>query len=152
MKQNISYKTFSINYLIYVLITTVLFLLLVYTVKVSRKYWDKNLKATVENFFEENEKDTWLLENACLIENPLITSAACYDVRNKKNGEYYKAVIIRIQTFYGPIPGVFIVDKENNVDFKGYAIIHGRVGTSLKNRSNSKRVEYWKYRIPDMIK
>lgn len=152
MKQKISYKTFLINYVIFILITAVIFLLLVYTTKVSQKSWDKNLKVTIENFLEENEKDIWFVESAERINNPLITSAACYNIRNKKNGEYYKAVIVRIQTFYGPVPGVFITDKDGNVEFKGYALLHGRVSNKLNNHLSSKRIEYWKYRIPDIIK
>ncbi len=152
MKQTISYKNFFINYIIFVLISAVVFLLLVYTVKVSQKYWDKNLKVTVQKFLDENEEDTWLVESACRINNPLITSAACYDTKNKKNGEYYKAVIIRIQTFYGPTLGVFVGDKNNNFDFKGYALLHGRIEKKLKTHSASRRVEYWKMRLPDIIK
>lgn len=152
MKQTISYKNFFINYIIFVLISAVVFLLLVYTVKVSQKYWDKNLKVTVQNFLDENEEDTWLVESACRINNPLITSAACYDTKNKKNGEYYKAVIIRIQTFYGPTLGIFVGDKNNNFDFKGYALLHGRIEKKLNTHSASRRVEYWKMRLPDIIK
>lgn len=152
MKQTISYKNFLINYLIFVLISAVVFLLLVYTVKVSQKNWDKNLKVTVQTFLDENESDTWLVENACKINNPLTTSAACYDVKNKKNGEYYKAVIIRVQTFYGPTLGVFVGDQQNNFEFKGYALIHGRIASKLSKHNSSRRIEYWKDRIPDIIK
>ena len=152
MKQTISYKTFFLNYLIFILISAVIFLLLVYSVKISQSKWDANLKQTIENLLEEEEPDTWIVETANRIKNPLVTSAACYDTRNKKNGEYYKSIILRIQTLYGPVCGIFIVDKNNNVEFKGFAALHGRVAELLYKNTFSKRIDYWRMRIPDMIK
>lgn len=152
MKQTISYKNFFINFIIFVTIFACIFGLLAYSVISSRKYWDKNLKITVSTVLEEIEPDTWLVDNACTINNPLVASAACYDLRNKKNGENYKAVIVRVQTFYGPMPGVFTVDKNDFVDFKGYATLHGRVAPLLNNFKQSKRIDYWKKRIPGIIK
>jgi len=151
MKQTISYKSFFTNFIIFILIIGFLFGLLSYTIIISRKYWDNNLKLTVSRFLEEKEPETWTVDNAILINNPLITSAASYDIRNKKNGENYKAVIIRVQTFYGPMPGIFIVDKNEYVDFKGYATLHGRVAPLLNNFKESKRIDYWKKRIPGII-
>lgn len=152
MKQTISYKTFFRNYLIFTLIAALIFLLLVYSVKISQPRWNNNLRVTVQSVLDENEPDTWLVESAVNINNPLITSAACYDTKNKKNGEYYKSIIIRIQTLYGPVPGVFIVDKNSDVIFVGYAVFHGRIAELMHKNMNTKRIEYWKNRIPEIIK
>ncbi len=152
MKQNTTYKTFFLNYLIFILIAAVIFLLLIYSVKVSQNSWDNNLKQTIETFFDEQEPDNWIVETPVRIKSPLITSLACYDTRNKKNGEYYKTFIVRIQTLYGPVPGIFIMDKNNNVDFKGFAVIHGRVAELLHKNTFSKRIDYWRMRIPEMVK
>lgn len=153
MKQpTVSYKAFLINYLIFILIIANFFLLLVYTVKVSQKNWNKRLEPSILSVLDEAEPDTWIIESASPISNPFTTSAACYDVRNRKNGEYYKAVIIRLQTLYGPVPGVFIMDKNQKVEFKGYALIQGRLKNQLNNFTRSRRVNYWKKRIPEIIK
>ncbi len=151
-QQNISYKNFLINYLIFFLFLAFISLILIYSIKVSQKSWNKNLQPAIQAVIEESDPDTWVFEGACPIDNPLTTSAACYNIRNKKNGEYYKAVILRIQTFYGPFPGVFIMDKDNKVEYKGYALLHGRVAKLLSENENSRRINYWITRIPDIIK
>ena len=151
-QQNISYKNFLINYLIFILFIAVIFLLLIYSVKVSQKSWNKNLQPVIQSVLDDKEPDTWLIEAASPLNSPFTTSAACYDVRNKKNGEYYKAIIIRIQTFYGPIPGVFIMDNNKKVEYKGYALLHGRLANQLSTNSQSRRVNYWMARIPEIIK
>ncbi len=152
MKQEISYKNFFINYAIFVLITAAVFGILIYVIKVSQKSWDKNLKAAVESTLAESEPDTWEIGKSIKIANPLSAGAACFDVRNKKSGETGKAVIIRIQTFYGPHSGIFIVHNDGKIEFKGYSSLHGRVAVQLKNSYTGRRVEYWSKRIEEMLK
>ncbi len=149
--QAISYKTFFLNYFLFIVFTGIIFLVLIYSVRLTQKNWNKNLQSVVQDVLDEKENDTWVIEGDCPINNPLSLSAACYDVRNKKNGEYYKAIIIRLQTFYGPIPGVFIMDKNKKVEYKGYALLHGRIANQLTNFPNSRRVNYWSDRIPQII-
>ena len=152
MKQQISYKNFFINYAIFVLIASAVLGILVYIIKVSQKAWDKNLQSVVEYTLAETEPDTWEIGKPVKIQNPLSTGAACYHARNKKSGESCKAVIIRIQTFYGPHCGIYIVDSEGKSTFKGYSSLHGRCATQLNNSFSGRRVEYWNMRIAEMLK
>ena len=152
MKQQNSYKTFFINYAIFVLIAAAVFGILIYIIKVSQKSWDKNLKSVVEYSLEEIEPDTWEIGTNIKINNPLTTSAACFDARNKKSGESCKAIIIRLQTFYGPHTGIYIVENNGKIVFKGYSSIHGRCAAQLTSTLTGRRVEYWNKRIADMIK
>lgn len=152
MTQKFTYKTFLLHYFIFILITAVIFGILIYSVKVSQNIWDNTLRKSVQLVLDETDPEIWTVETPVRIKNPLVTSAACYDTKNKKNGEYYKAVILRIQTLYGPVSGVFIMDKDGAVDFKGFSAIHGRIAELLKKNTFSKRIDYWKLRIPDMIK
>ena len=135
-----------------ILIASAVFGILIYVIKVSQKSWDKNLKAAVEYTLAESEPDTWEIGKSIRIANPLSAGAACYDARNKKSGETGKAIIIRIQTFYGPHCGVFIVQNDGKIDFKGYSSLHGRVAVQLKNSYTGRRVEYWSKRIVEMLK
>lgn len=152
MKQQISYKNFFINYAIFALIASFVFCILVYIVKVSQKSWDANLQSVVEFTLAENEPDTWEIGKAVRINNPLGSGSACYDARNKKNGENYKIVIIRLQTFYGPQAGIYIIDKDNSVTFKGYSSLHGRCARQLTKSVGGRRVEYWKLRLQELFK
>ncbi len=152
MKQQISYKNFFINYAIFVLIVAFVFGILVYFVKVSQKSWDQNLKAVIENTLAESEPDTWDLGKVYRINNPLGSGSACYEARNKKNGENYKIAIIRLQTFYGPQAGIYIIDSQYNASFKCYASLHGRCAEQLQKSYSGRRVEYWKHRLEDIFK
>ncbi len=152
MKQQISYKNFFINYSIFILIAAAVFGIMIYMIKVSQKSWKKNLKSAVEYSLAESEPDTWELGKAITIDNPLSTGSACFDARNKKSGENCKVIIIRIQTFYGPHAGIYIINADKEITFKGYSSIHGRIAMQLKKSYNGRRVEYWNKRIAEMIK
>lgn len=151
MLDNFSYKKFFINFGIFVGFITVTFGILFYSVFLSRKSWQKNLSTSIEKVLDENEANTWTLGNFIPINNSFTLSAACYEVQNRKSGEIRKAVIIRIYTYYGPLPAVFLVDKNNNVDFVGYASVHGRVAVQLTNKMSDKRIEYWKNRLIQIL-
>lgn len=151
MKKEISYSNFFKNYGIFVAILVVIFGILIYFSIISQKSWQTNLRTSVENFLNESEENSWSLGNYYKINNPLSLSSALYDAKNKKNGENYKAVIIRVQTFYGPLPAVFIIDKDSNVTFMGYASLHGRVSNQIKEINSNKHINYWKSKIPSLI-
>lgn len=152
MKQKISYKNFFINYTIFVLIVAAVFGILIYVVKISQKSWEKNMKAVIESTLAESEPDTWEIGKSIRINNPLTTSAAGFNARNKKSGENCKVIIIRLQTFYGPHSGIYIVQNNGETVFKGYSSLHGRCATQLKNAFSGRRVEYWNMRIAEIVK
>ena len=152
MKQQTSYKTFFINYAIFVMIAAAVFGILIYICRVSQKSWDNNLKAVIESSLAETEPDTWEIGKPIRIENPTLTSSACFYARNKKSGESCRVMIIRLLTFYGPHTGIYLIDNQGVITFKGYTSVHGRCSLQLTNSTNSRRVEYWKMRISEMLK
>lgn len=151
MKNDNTYKTFFINYGFFVAILVVLFGLLIYPIKISQKAWQKNLKADIEFVLDESEPNSWTVGNAIKINNPFSLTSACFEVRNRKTGDTYKAIIIKVQTFYGPVPAVFTINKENVVNFVGYSSIHGRIREQLLSNKTNKKINYWKSKIPSII-
>lgn len=151
MNKPISYKSFFTDYGIFIAILVVLFGLLIYPIKAGQKAWQNNLKNTVETVLEESEPNTWTVGNPVKINNSFQLNAACYEARNRKTGDVHKAIIIRIQSFYGPLPAVFTVDKDSNITFVGYCGIHGRVLEQLNSNRNSSRINYWKVKIPEIL-
>ncbi len=148
----ISYKLFFINYGIFTLIIAVFIGILIYPIKAGQKAWNKQLKSSIEFVLDENEPNAWTVEKPVKIKNPFSLSAVCFDARNRKNGEMYKALMIRIQSYYGPLPAVFTVDKNNNVELVGFVSLHGRMEKQTYTRKTNKRLEYWKAKIPEIIK
>lgn len=147
----ITYKEFFINYGIFTLIIAIFIGILIYPIKAGQKAWYKNLKNNIEFVLDESEPNAWTVENPIKIKNPFSLSAVCYEARNRKNGEMYKAMIIRIQTFYGPLPAVFTIDKNNNVELIGFVSVHGRIAKQTKAKLINKRLDYWKTKIPEII-
>ena len=153
MSEQISYKQFFKNYLILIGVMLVVFTLLIYLSIVSKKSWNNNLKTAVEVVLDEKQPNTWSVGKNIEINNPFTMSGACYEARNRKNGEVYKVMVIRVVTNYGPMAGVFSVDKVNNVDFIGFSNLHGRIEKQVSSMSTStcKQISYWKNKIPQIL-
>lgn len=151
MKNDKTYKTFFINYGILVAILVVLFGILLYPTKVAQKSWQKNLKQNVEFVLDEYEPNSWTVSSPIKINNPFTLNAACYEARNRKNGETYRVLIIRIQSFYGPLPAVFTINKNEEIEFIGYSSLHGRISNQLNSNKANKRINYWKKKIPSIL-
>ncbi len=146
-----SYKNFFKNYGLFLAIIAVLFLILFYSIYISRKPWQKYLKTKVEQVLDENEPNGWAVGNYIQIDNPFSLNAACFEARYRKTGEVYSVIILRIQTFYGPVSAVFTLDKNNDVKFVGYSSLHGRIAKLLQNTTADKRLDYWEKKIPDIL-
>lgn len=153
MSEQISYKQFFKNYLILIGVMLVVFTLLIYLSIVSKKSWNNNLKTAVEVVLDEKQPNTWSVGKNIDINNPFTMSGACYEARNRKNGEVYKVMVIRVVTNYGPMAGVFSIDKENNVDFIGFSNLHGRIEKQVSSMSTStcKQIHYWEKKIPQIL-
>ena len=153
MTEQISYKQFFKNYLILIGVMLVVFTLLIYLSIVSKKSWNNNLKTAVEVVLDEKQPNTWSVGKNIEINNTFTMSGACYEARNRKNGEVYKVMVIRVVTNYGPMAGVFSVDKVNNVDFIGFSNLHGRIEKQVSSMSTStcKQISYWKNKIPQIL-
>ena len=153
MTEQISYKQFFKNYLILIGVMLVVFTLLIYLSIVSKKSWNNNLKTAVEVVLDEKQPNTWSVGKNIEINNPFTMSGACYEARNRKNGEVYIVMVIRVVTNYGPMAGVFSVDKVNNVDFIGFSNLHGRIEKQVSSMSTStcKQISYWKNKIPQIL-
>lgn len=145
------YKNFFKNYGILSAIIISVFVLLFYSVKLSRKSWNENLRKSVELVLEEKNPGEWTVGAFKKIDNNLSLNAAAYCVTNVKTTETCYAVIVRVATFYGPIPAVFICDSENNVSFIGYSSVHGVIERQLMITSLDHRVRHWQEKIPYIL-
>ena len=58
--QEINNKNFFKNYAFFILILLVIFVILSYTVVLSRKAWNKNLSTAVQKVLDDNELAQWI--------------------------------------------------------------------------------------------
>lgn len=149
---NSSNKDFFVKLGIFTGFIAIIFGILIYSVVLSKKAWQKNLKSCVEEVLDEHDSNDWIVGNAKNISNPFTINAACYEANNRSNGQVYSAVIIRVATFYGPVSAVFIVDEDDKVELMGFSSLHGRIADTMLTNIASKRFEYWERKIPEIIK
>ena len=149
--QEITNKRFFRNYAFFILILVVIFAILTYSVIVSKKSWSNNLANSVQKVLNEYENGRWTVEDNISINGPISVNCAAYNIKDKKNNSNAKAIIIRVTTFYGPLPAVFIYEQKDDITFAGWSSLHGRIRReSLSSRSN-KRLEYWKSKLPEIL-
>jgi hypothetical protein len=153
MSKGFSYKDFFIKYGLLMAIVSVTVGILVYFSIISNNSWTKNLGTSLQKVLNDNssEQNEWVLNENIYINNPFAYNASCYSVTNVSEKKDYIAIIVRINSFYGPLPAVFIMDEENNVDFIGYSSLNGRIKEKI-NKANDNRIRYWKNKIPQVLK
>lgn len=152
MNDKINSKTFMRNYGIFLLVLIVIFAAIIFSTKAANQSWKTGLKTSIVNLLNEVEPDTWTVGEYVNINNTMGTNSAFYRCKSSNNDESYLACIIRVSTFYGPMPAVFIVDSNKNVTFKSFTSLHGRIGEMLNGNYSDKRITYWINFIPELIK
>lgn len=151
--QEISNKQFFKNYAFFIIILLVVFSILSYFIFAARKSWNKNLAVTVQKVLEEKETARWKVGDNIQITKPITVNCAAYEILDTSDNITKYAVIIRIITYYGPVPAVYVYNPETKkTDFIGYASLHGRIRTQIMNNKSDKKREYWQEKIPEIIK
>ena len=150
--QEINNKNFFKNYAFFILILLVIFVILSYTVVLSRKAWNKNLSTAVQKVLDDNELAQWKVGNSIPVNKPVTVNCAAYEIIDSNTNLRQSAVIIRIVTFYGPVAAVYTYKEGERAQFAGYSSLHGRIKTQLLNNKSDKRREYWQDKIPDILK
>lgn len=151
--QEIDNKKFFKKYAFFILILVIIFTILSYMTVLAHKSWTKNLSASIQKVLNEKENGRWQVGKNIDINKPLTVNCAAYEVLDTKTNSIMTAVIVRVVTFYGPVPAVYIYNqKEEQVEFAGYSSLHGRIQKQLMNNKSDKRREYWQDKIPDILK
>lgn len=151
MAKDISYKDFFIRYGIFTGFVVIILFFCVYTTILSKKRWTNNLSYNVINVLTEVTGQEWSVIEPVSINNPFTLNSAAYKITNKSNEKDYISILIRINSIYGPIPAVFIVDDELNVRFAGYSNVHGFVKNQIDFEKYNNRVELYRQRMPSIL-
>ncbi len=138
-------------YGIFIAILAVFFMSAAGLARLSRSAWENGLRSSVKDVLDERFPGEWTVGRFLKISSPFATSAACYEIQNRGNGESCVAVIVRTATLYGPVPAVFISGGSGRVEFAGFSGVHGRVRRMLEDQKADIRINYWKRRVPAII-
>lgn len=147
---NMTNKQFFKNYGILLALFLFAFVILIYSVKLSRKGWSVGLRNSVEKVLNEKQ-DLWLVGDNITLSNPITTNACAFEILNKETKETATAVIVRITTVYGPLSAVYISDENENVVFAGFSSLHGRIAKQFENKKIDQGIDYWKKKVPSIL-
>ncbi|MCK9168971.1 MAG: hypothetical protein M0P01_01000 [Treponema sp.] len=129
-----------------------LFGLLTGIIVLSENKWHTGLREEIIDVLEEKAPGEWIVGEYVGINAPIALNSVCFQVRRKDNGARKYAVLIRIETIYGPLPAVFLYNDKSVAKFIGIAGLHGRVQKVIEDESDDARINYWIKRIPDIVR
>ncbi|MGP1458115.1 MAG: hypothetical protein ACTTKL_02245 [Treponema sp.] len=121
-------------------------------VKLSSLRWENALRAAVEKTLSENTGFDGKVGAFVRIKSPFSLSAALYELDPPfPDGAQY-ALILRVQTMYGPVPAVFTYGSDTGALFVGFASVSGRVKRLLEDNDADPRLRYWTAKVPAILR
>jgi len=121
-------------------------------VKLTSERWERGLRAAVEKTLAENADFDGKAGAFVRIKSPLALSAALFELEPPLSDGADYAIVIRVQTMYGPFPAVFVYGKESGARFIGFASISGRVKRLLEDNDSDPRIRYWTAKVPAIMR
>ena len=153
MKFPPEYKDKLIKFGIFTGILIVLLGLLIAFTLLSRNSWKKGLKTQVSQVLNEYEVK-YVVGDFVELNSSFNVSCAVFSISptGKLNEGTEYAVILRTQTLYGPLPGVYIYNiATKNAHFYGFATLHGKALNHIVDNSRNSQISYWERKIPDIV-
>lgn len=116
----------------------------------SRKSWNNGLSVQVAKILEASGEYK-VCENV-LINSGFSVSGGIYRVEKEGSANEYYAMILRVQTVYGPVPAVFLYEYGKDYStFVGLPTIRGALQTQIIEVSRNSQIAYWENYIPNII-
>lgn len=129
----------------------VAFALLMLMVFASRGSKDRGLKETIERTMETYRPGAFAIGDKADFNSPLSFSCAVYEceIKDTPGLESY-ALVMRITTFAGPEPAVFVCTR-TGAQFIGYCIDNGKLEPVLNPEHSPANIRYWQYELPGIL-
>lgn len=133
---------------IFTLILLVLFGFIVLFGLLSRKSFQNGARAYVEQVFKLNDV-VYVPGEADVIGNSFSYSCCSFTVKGSEN---LHAVLIRMNTLYGPQLAVFLYNSiSRECDFIGFADVKGKASGGLYENTAKAQLLYYKEKIPSIL-
>ena len=127
-----------------------LFIILLCSTIISRSSWKKGLKAQLVSVYEQQAE--YEVKDFEPISTPFSVSCAAYKLSKKNDKASYHAVIIRVQTIFGPVPAVYTYkDGADEAEFVCFVTLNKRISSTVENNARYSQISYWAKRIPVIL-
>ena len=116
------------------------FVILAGMILAGKKNWENGLRLAVEQVLPPNE---WQCGDAIPLDSSYSVSAACFKISNIKSpSKKYCALVLRISTYYGPLPAVFLYQNDKAA-FEGIAYMNNSISKEFAENKFNRQLEYW---------
>ena len=133
-------KTLLFQSAIFTGIILAFFIILAGMIFAGKKNWEKGLRLAVEQVLPPNE---WQCGDMVPLNSNYSVSAACYKVSNIKSpSKKYYALVLRISTYFGPLPAVFLYQGDKAA-FEGIAYLNNSVAKEFNENKFNRQIDYW---------
>lgn len=117
----------------------------------AHKKWDYTLKVQVQQVLDYAIPKTYIVEQRLNIRTPLSFSANAFKLTGGQDDIAY-ALIVRVQTIYGPVPSVFVYNKSGGTIFAGFIGIEDILGIETVRSCCSGQIAHWQQKATIIIK
>ena len=116
------------------------FIILAGMIYAGKKNWETGLRLAVEQVLAPNE---WQCGDAVPLNSSYNVSAACFKIANiKAPSKKSYALILRISTYFGPLPAVFLFQDDKAI-FEGIAYFDNSVAKEFGQNQINRQIDYW---------
>lgn len=127
------------------------FALLILMIFISRGSKDRGLRETAERTMGRYRPQVFAVGDKVDFRSALSSICNVYEcgITDRPGVECY-AVVMRITTFAGPEPAVFVCTK-TRAEFIGYCIDNGKLEPVLNPEHSPANIRYWQYELPRIL-
>lgn len=126
--------------------------ILILFVSFARESWRKGLALDIQNVLNENNENSYIVDEYVAVDSLISTSSAVYTLLKvgASPSEKYYGIIMRVPSIIGPIPAVFVCSANdvNDLHFVGYSGDYGKTNDMIDFKISSGIMNYWKNMIP----
>ncbi|MBO4321195.1 MAG: hypothetical protein J5857_12080 [Treponema sp.] len=142
-------RTRAMKFGFFSLIVVVLFAILLLFTILSRSSWNEGMREQIDTLLKDKELSYKTGEMDHLQSS---VSLNCVSYKDADNPSVH-LVLLRTPTMYGPFPAVYVYDENtSSVDFIDLLLIDGKSKDAVTASAKNMQVQYWKNRIPLIIK
>lgn len=132
-------------------VLTGIFIIIAGVTLASRRSWVKGLAINVDSVLNDSYGEFTVEENIPVLSG-FNVSGAIYKVAKASSAYDYYAMILRVQTMYGPLPGVFLYEPGKDYStFMGFTTVTGSVANQIYDVSKNSQIEFWEMKVPEII-
>lgn len=117
----------------------------------NKKFYSNGIKEEIQKVLNQQENAKYIIGKELKITSGIVNSAVLFELSSSESAEKYYALMLRTPTYYGPMPAVFIYNKNSGAKFAGYASLKGKVKLLLEENPNDVRITYWISKIPEIV-